>query len=131
MFAPPLTMSFSTFPDSTRECLDTGNSPVLCLRFETTRERIAMPYSSLTFLSLAADETLLELSYVTHRVVIKGHRLLDAHCAIAAGRAVALCPGRQSARTTSHRSARSHLSVGETETMAIRDIKIETIKDAP
>ena len=124
-------MSFSTFSDSTRDCLDTGNAPVLCLRFETSRERIALPYSSLTLLALADDETLLELSFVTHRVVIKGHRLLDAHCAIAAGRAVALCPGRQSARTTSLRSARLRPSVGETETMAISHIRIETIKDVP
>ena len=123
-------MNSSSDLSPTRDCLETRSAPVLCLRFETFRERLALPYSSLTALALANDETMLELSFVTHRVVIRGRKLHEAHCAIAAGLALAICPGRKSIRTSSFRTARPQTRDGENETMVIIDIRIESVSDA-
>lgn len=123
-------MNSSSDLPPTRDCLETRSAPVFCLRFETFRERLALPYSSLTSVALATDETVLELSFVTHRIVIKGHKLHEAHCAIAAGLALAMCPGRRSIRTTSLKTARSQPAAGENETMVIIDIRIESVSEA-
>jgi hypothetical protein len=124
-------MNFSSDLHATRDCLETRSAPVFCLRFESSRERLALPYSSLTWVALATDETVLELSFVTHRVVIKGRKLHEAHCAIAAGLALAICPGRKSIRTSSFRTARPQAAADENETIVISDIRIETVEAAP
>ena len=123
-------MNYSTDMHSTRDCLETRNAPGFCLRFEASRERIALPYSSLVSITLAIDETVLELSYVTHRIIINGRKLYAAHCAIAAGLAVAICPGRKSIRSTSLNTARPQSGAEENETMVISDIRIEPAPDA-
>ena len=123
-------MNYSTDLLPTRNCLETRNGPVFCLRFQASRERLALPYSSLVSSTLGNDETVLELSFVTHRISIKGHKLFAAHCAIAAGHAEAICPGRNSSRATSHKAAWPQSDADENETMVINDIRIESAPDA-
>ena len=53
-------------------CLESREIPAVFLRLHTPREQIALPYASLVKLSLKLDETALELSFVTHHVVIFG-----------------------------------------------------------
>jgi hypothetical protein len=64
-------------------CLDKREMPGVFLRLHSQREQIALPYSCLLKLTLSLDETVLELSFVTHRVTISGKRLLIIYAAIA------------------------------------------------
>lgn len=123
-------MNHSTNLHSTRNCLETRNAPVFCLRFEASRERLALPYSSLVSSTLATDETVLKLAFVTHRIIIKGHKLYTAHCAIAAGQAEAICPGRNLIRANSLKTAWPKSGAEESETMVICDIRVESAPDA-
>ena len=64
-------------------CLETEERPAAFLRFKSTREQVALPYSSLVKLALKTDETVLELSFVTHRVTISGKNLAEIYKAVA------------------------------------------------
>ena len=123
-------MNYPTDSHPTRDCLETRNAPGFCLRFEASRERIALPYSSLVSSTLANDETVLELFFVTHRIIINGRKLHAAHCAIAAGLAVAICQGRKSTRATALKTARYQYGPDEIETMVISDVRVESLPDA-
>jgi len=61
-----------------------GQAPFL--RIETPRERLALPYSTLLALMLSADETTLELDFASRVVTVKGKRLYEVFCVLAAGR---------------------------------------------
>jgi len=50
------------------------------------RERLALPYSTLLALMLSADETTLELDFASRVVTVKGKRLYEIFCVLAAGR---------------------------------------------
>ena len=64
-------------------CLEAREIPAVFLRLHTPREQIALPYASLVKLSLKLDETALELSFVTHHVVISGKNLGEIYKAVA------------------------------------------------
>ena len=64
-------------------CLESREIPVVFLRLHTPREQIALPYASLIKLSLKLDETALELSFVTHHVVVSGKNLAEIYNALA------------------------------------------------
>ncbi|MBI5768675.1 MAG: hypothetical protein HZA93_12830 [Verrucomicrobia bacterium] len=64
-------------------CLETREVPAAFLRLQSPREQVALPYSSLLKLSLKTDGTALELSYVTHSVVIAGKNLDVVYKAVA------------------------------------------------
>ena len=64
-------------------CLDSRPIPAVFLRLQSPREQIALPYSCLLKLSLKVDESMLELSFVTHRVTITGKNLAEIYVAIA------------------------------------------------
>jgi hypothetical protein len=63
--------------------LDSRPLPAVFLRLESPRERIALPYSCLLKLSLKIDESMLELSFVTHRVTVTGKNLAEIYKSIA------------------------------------------------
>jgi hypothetical protein len=60
------------------------------LRLETPRERVALPYATLLGMTLSADETTIELDFASRIVTVKGKRLHEVFCSIAAGRGEAL-----------------------------------------
>ena len=64
-------------------CLESREIPAVFLRLHTPREQIALPYASLIKLSLKLDETALELSFVTHHVVVSGKNLAEIYNALA------------------------------------------------
>lgn len=64
-------------------CVETREIPAAFLRLQSSREQVALPYSSLIKLSLKTDGTALELSYVTHRVTIIGKNLAEIYKAVA------------------------------------------------
>ena len=70
-------------PASNPGCLDSRPIPAIFLRLQSPREQIALPYSCLLKLSLKLDESMLELSFVTHRVTITGKNLAEIYVAIA------------------------------------------------
>ncbi len=57
--------------------------PAVFLRLQSAREQVALPYSSLIKLELKNDATAVELSFVTHRVVITGKNLTEIYRAVA------------------------------------------------
>lgn len=62
-------------------------TPGLFLRFESTRERIALPYALLLKLELSLDQRTLELGFATHAVTIGGRELHEIYEAVADGNA--------------------------------------------
>ena len=64
-------------------CLETREIPGVFLRMQSAREQVALPYSSLIKLELKNDATAVELSYVTHRVMITGRNLAEVYQAVA------------------------------------------------
>lgn len=62
-------------------------TPGLFLRFESTRERIALPYALLLKLELSLDQRTLELGFATHAVTIGGRELHEIYEAVADGHA--------------------------------------------
>jgi len=93
-------MSLDHYARMAGDCIAGASAPTLFLRFESPRERLALPYAGLTELRLSLDETVLTLLFVTHRVTVKGRKLHEAHCAIAAGSAAAMAVGRRVFRST-------------------------------
>jgi hypothetical protein len=59
----------------------------LFLRFESTRERIALPYALLLKLELSLDQRTLELGFATHAVTLGGRELHEIYEAVADGHA--------------------------------------------
>ncbi len=57
--------------------------PAVFLRLQSAREQVALPYSSLIKLELKNDATAVELSFVTHRVMITGKNLTAIYRAVA------------------------------------------------
>ncbi|MEY2881211.1 MAG: hypothetical protein RLZZ15_3591 [Verrucomicrobiota bacterium] len=89
-------------------CLEKREIPGLFLRLHSIREQIALPYSCLLKLTLSLDETALELSFVTHRVIISGKNLAEIYTAVAEAeaRVISLVAPNfaDEARLPSHRS---------------------------
>jgi len=61
--------------------------PAVFLRLQSAREQVALPYSSLIKLELKNNATAVELSYVTHRVMITGRNLAEVYQAVAEAQA--------------------------------------------
>jgi hypothetical protein len=61
--------------------------PAVFLRLQSAREQVALPYSSLIKLELKNDAAAVELSFVTHRVMITGRNLAEIYLAVAEAQA--------------------------------------------
>ena len=72
---------------SSVRCLESRDMPAVFLRLQSAREQVALPYSSLIKLELKNDATAVELSYVTHRVMIAGRNLAEIYQAVAEAQA--------------------------------------------
>lgn len=60
-------------------CLASREMPAVFLRLHSPQEQIALPYASLHKISLKTDKTVLELSFVSHRVTITGKSLVKIY----------------------------------------------------
>jgi hypothetical protein len=67
---------------SSVECYVTSDHAVSFLRFETPRERLALPYATLLGFTLSNDETILELDFASHKITVKGKRLYEVFCVL-------------------------------------------------
>lgn len=84
----------SKFPDDGRSfgrdphCLVTSDVPGVCLRLESVRQRIGIPYALLLRVELSEDETGCDLTFATHEVRIRGRYLRAVYVAVSQGQAV-------------------------------------------
>ena len=65
--------------------VDRKDTPGVFLRFESARERMALPYSLMMKLEMSMDERTLELAFVSHVVTIAGRNLRETYEAITEG----------------------------------------------
>jgi hypothetical protein len=69
-------------------CLETREVPAVCLRLESARQRIAIPYALLLLVEIADDQTRCEIAFATHRVTVRGRHLGSVYVAVSQGQAV-------------------------------------------
>lgn len=74
-------------------CLKSREVPVLCLRFLSARQRLAIPYALLLSVELAEDETRCAIHFATHEVVVQGRKLRAVFEAVAEGHAEEIAIG--------------------------------------
>lgn len=74
-------------------CLETCDVPGVCLRLESSRQRVAIPYALLLRVELSEDETGCDLTFATHEVRIRGRRLRAVYLAVSQGQAVQIGVG--------------------------------------
>jgi hypothetical protein len=69
-------------------CLDTRDVPGVCLRIESTRQSIALPYALLLLVEISEDETQCEIAFATHKVTVHGRDLRAVYVAVSQGQAI-------------------------------------------
>lgn len=74
-------------------CLDTCDVPGVCLRIESVRQRIAIPYALLLLVEISEDQTRCEIAYATHKVTVRGRDLRAVYVAVSQGQAVQISVG--------------------------------------
>jgi len=68
-------------------CLETRDIPAVCLRIESARQRVAIPYALLLLVELSEDRTQCEIAFATHKVIVRGHDLQYVYVAVSEGQA--------------------------------------------
>jgi hypothetical protein len=69
-------------------CLDTRDVPGVCLRIESARQRLALPYALLLLVEISEDQALCEIAFATHKVTVRGRDLRAVYVAVSQGLAV-------------------------------------------
>lgn len=80
-------------------CLVTQDAPAVCLRLQSHRQQIALPYALLLRVELSKDETNCVIVFATHEVSVRGRHLDAVYLAVSQGAAAQICIG-DSARFT-------------------------------
>ena len=101
-------------------CLVTHGVPTVCLRLQSHRERLALPYALLLRTELSEDETNCAIIFATYEISVRGRHLHGVYLAVSQGQAV-------------------QISVGESASLAegsavlgplVNDIRIEPIDES-
>jgi len=66
-------------------CLVTQDVPPVCLRLQSHRQQIALPYAFLLRAVLSDDETTCAIIFATHEISVRGRHLLGAYLAVSQG----------------------------------------------
>ncbi len=74
-------------------CLDAREVPGVCLRIESARQRIALPYALLLYVEISEDRTQCEIGFATHKVTVRGRDLRSVYVAVSQGQAVQVSVG--------------------------------------
>ena len=74
-------------------CLDTREVPGVCLRIESARQRLALPYALLLRVEVAEDQTSCEIAFATHVIIVRGRHLRAVYVAVSQGQAVQISLG--------------------------------------
>jgi hypothetical protein len=76
------------------QCLVTRDVPAVCLRLQSHRQRIALPYALLLRVELSEDETTCAITFATHEVSVQGRHLEQVYLAVSQGQAVQIGIGQ-------------------------------------
>lgn len=68
-------------------CLETQDVPPVCLRLQSRRQRLAIPYALLLRVELSEDETRCLIVFATHEVSVHGRHLNPVYLALSQGQA--------------------------------------------
>lgn len=79
------------------KCLITQDVPAVCLRLQSHRQRIALPYALLLRAELSEDETTCAITFATHEMSVRGRHLRPVYLAVSQGQAAQISVG-ESAR---------------------------------
>lgn len=69
-------------------CLETQDVPAVCLRLQSHRQQLALPYALLLRSELSSDETKCVIGFATHEVGVCGRHLRHVYLAVSQGQAV-------------------------------------------
>jgi hypothetical protein len=75
-------------------CLVTQDVPVVCLRLQSHRQQIALPYALLLRAELSEDATNCLLIFATHEVSVRGRHLREVYMAVSQGQAAEISVGQ-------------------------------------
>lgn len=75
-------------------CLTAQEVPALCLRLQSHRQRLAIPYALLLRIELAEDETSCLIVFATHEVSVRGRHLRQVYVAVSHGQAAQISTGK-------------------------------------
>lgn len=75
-------------------CLVTQDVPAVCLRLQSHRQQIALPYALLLRAELSEDATNCVLSFATHEVSVRGRHLREVYLAVSQGQAAEISIGQ-------------------------------------
>ena len=74
-------------------CLDSQDTPPVCLRLHSHRQRLALPYALLLRAELSEDETNCVIVFATHEISVRGRHLLGVYLAVSQGQAAQISIG--------------------------------------
>lgn len=74
-------------------CLESRDVPGVCLRIESARQRIAIPYALLLLVEISEDQTQCEIGFATHKVTVRGRDLRYVYVAVSQGQAMQISVG--------------------------------------
>lgn len=74
-------------------CLDAQEVPAVCLRLQSHRQRLALPYALLLRIELSDDETACEIVFATHEVSVRGRHLRAVYLAVSQAQAAQISIG--------------------------------------
>jgi hypothetical protein len=107
--------------NKSNESYQTSPHPVPFLRFESPRERLALPYATLLGINLATDENSIQLDFASHQVTAHGKQLYEVFCSISFGMCAVLFA----------RGELQEMNAGpDAQAPVIRDIRIKPRGDA-
>ena len=75
-------------------CLATQEIPAVCLRLQSHRQQIALPYALLLRAELSEDETSCVISFATHEISVRGRHLREVYLAVSQAQATEVSIGQ-------------------------------------
>ena len=88
----------SKFPGEDRPrnpgCLTTQDVPAVCLRLQSHRQRLALPYALLLRAELSEDATTCVIVFATHLISVRGRYLREVYLAVSQGQAAEISIGQ-------------------------------------
>ena len=74
-------------------CLVTQEVPAVCLRLQSHRQQIALPYALLLRVELSEDETNCVILFATHEISVRGRHLREIYLAVSQAQATEVITG--------------------------------------
>ena len=75
-------------------CLVTQDVPAVCLRLQSQRQQIALPYALLLRVELSEDATNCGIHFATHEISVRGRHLREVYLAVSQAQATEISIGQ-------------------------------------